>query len=124
VFSRHFTRAGSAVAGRANQYSGLFAAAARGDPAHIRGALAKGETPDPRDGYGRTPLHVAVYGGNHIEAIVLGDGGSRHVDTLKALIDAGANVNLPDRNGQSPLALARGRGYSAMVKLLEQAGAR
>jgi ankyrin repeat protein len=59
-----------------------------------------------------------------IESIVLGDGGKRHVATLAALVQAGANVNLADRNGATPLALARGRGYTEMVKILEAAGAR
>jgi ankyrin repeat protein len=59
-----------------------------------------------------------------IESIVLGDGGARHQATLKALIDAGANLQLTDRHGQTPLALARARGYGAMVVLLERAGAR
>ena len=59
-----------------------------------------------------------------IESIVLGDGGARHQATLKALIDAGANLQLADRNGQTPLALARSRGYGVMVAMLEKAGAR
>ena len=59
-----------------------------------------------------------------IESIVLGDGGKRHIATLEALVNAGANVNLADRGGRTPLALARGRGYVAMVKILEQAGAK
>ncbi len=59
-----------------------------------------------------------------IESIVLGDGGARHQATLKALIDAGANLQLADRTGQTPLALARSRGYSVMVAMLEKAGAR
>lgn len=59
-----------------------------------------------------------------IESIVLGDGGARHVETLKALVEAGANVNLGDRSGASPLALARRRGYGEMVRILERAGAR
>jgi uncharacterized protein len=59
-----------------------------------------------------------------IEAIVLGDGGPRHQATLKALVDAGANLQLADRQGQTPLQLARTRGYWAMVELLEKAGAR
>jgi ankyrin repeat protein len=54
-----------------------------------------------------------------IEAVVLGDGGPRHQATLKALIDAGANTRLADREGRTPLDLARSRGYGAMVKLLE-----
>jgi uncharacterized protein len=58
-----------------------------------------------------------------IESIVLGDGGPRHVATLKALVEAGANVNLPDGHGQTPLTLARRRGYAEMVRVLERAGA-
>jgi uncharacterized protein len=56
-----------------------------------------------------------------IEAVVLGDGGSRHQATLHALIEAGANLKLTDRLGQTPLQLARARGYDAMVKMLEAA---
>jgi ankyrin repeat protein len=59
-----------------------------------------------------------------IESIVLGDGGARHTDTLRALVQAGANINLADRNRQTPLALARGKGYTNMVKLLQEAGAK
>jgi ankyrin repeat protein len=59
-----------------------------------------------------------------IESIVLGNGGPRHVATLKALVAAGANVNLADRHGVTPLARARAAGYRDMVAVLEQAGAR
>ena len=59
-----------------------------------------------------------------IEAIVLGDGGARHVATLQALVDAGANLQLADRNGNTPLKLARMRGYRTMVEMLERAGAK
>ena len=196
-------------------YTGLFAAAARGDAAQIKALVAGGQKPDGRDPYGRTPLHVAAYGGHHeamralaaagadpnalerdrydivtiaavagdvptlrvalalgasarnvtsrydgtaliaaahlghaevartliragapldhvnnlgwtalIESIVLGEGGPRHTDTMTALIEAGANVSLPDRLGRTPLALAQARGYDAMAARLRQAGAR
>jgi uncharacterized protein len=59
-----------------------------------------------------------------IEAIVLGDGGKRHQATLEALIKAGANLQLTDRQGNTPLALARQRGYAPMVRMLEAAGAK
>ena len=59
-----------------------------------------------------------------IEAIVLGDGGRRHQETLRALVEAGDNLQLADRQGNTPLALARLRGYREMAQILEQAGAR
>jgi hypothetical protein len=39
-------------------------------------------------------------------------------------VAAGANVNLADRGGTTPLGLARSRGYAEMIGLLERAGAR
>lgn len=57
-----------------------------------------------------------------IEAIVLGDGGPRHQATLRALIEAGANLQLRDRQGNTPLALARARGYREMVQMLSRHG--
>jgi uncharacterized protein len=59
-----------------------------------------------------------------IEAIVLGDGGARHQRVVHDLLAAGANAQLADREGRTPLALARARGYREMVRLLEDAGAR
>jgi ankyrin repeat protein len=59
-----------------------------------------------------------------IESIVLGDGGNNHTETLRALVDAGANVNIPDGSGATPLQLARNRGYREMVAILEKAGAK
>ena len=59
-----------------------------------------------------------------IESIVLGDGGKRHIACLEALVKAGANVNLADRGGTTPLTLARGRGFTEMVRILSAAGAR
>jgi len=196
-------------------YQGLHAAAAKGDVKEIGTLVMRGVDVEARDGYRRTPLHVAAYfrhrdamralaiaganpnalendaydiitiaavandlptlelalelGGNPknitsrydgtaliaaahlghhqvvrtliragapldhvnnlgwtalIESIVLGNGGPDHLATLKALVDAGANVNLPDRNRVTPLALARRAGYTEMTRLLERAGAR
>ena len=59
-----------------------------------------------------------------IEAVVLGDGGARHQAVVQALLAAGASTRLADREGHTPPALARSRGYAEIVRLLEQAGAR
>ena len=56
-----------------------------------------------------------------IETVVLGDGGPRHQQILRALIDAGANLQLTDRQGNTPLQLARSRGHQEMVDMLERA---
>lgn len=59
-----------------------------------------------------------------IESIVLGNGGTRHQNVLRALLEAGASTKLADRQGNTPLALARAHGYSEMVRMLERAGAK
>ena len=46
------------------------------------------------------------------------------LDVAKALVKAGANVNIPDGNGVTPLGLARRAKYAEMVRILEEAGAR
>ncbi len=58
-----------------------------------------------------------------IEAVVLGDGGERHTAVVEALIRAGADVDLADGAGQTPLNLAKARSYEGIVQLLEEAGA-
>ena len=198
------------AAAEAAAYTGLHAAAHRGDLPALRRQLASGAKTDLRDGHGRTPVHVAAFAGQRealralaaggadlgllendrydavtiaavaddedtlrtllslgasaklvtsrydgtaliaaahlgydgvvrqliaagapldhvnnlhwtaaIEAVVLGNGGPRHQATLKVLLDAGANRALTDREGRTPLQLARSRGYGAMVGLLE-----
>jgi len=59
-----------------------------------------------------------------IEAIVLGDGGAAHLETLQVLIEAGANLNLPDRDRKTPLDLAIARGHKNMAQALRAAGAK
>ena len=59
-----------------------------------------------------------------MEAIVLGNGDAKHTATVKALVEAGADVNIADRQGITPLQHARRRGYVEMARILENAGAR
>jgi ankyrin repeat protein len=97
------------------QGTALIAAAHLGHVEVVRTLIAAKAPLDHVNNLGWTAL---------IESIVLGDGGKRHTATLKSLIDAGANVNLADRSGDTPLTLAKRRGYTEMVKILETAGAR
>jgi len=100
-----------------SRYDGtaLIAAAHLGHDGVVRTLIRAGAPLDHVNNLGWTAL---------IESIVLGDGGPRHVATLKALVEAGANPNLADRSGTTPLGLARSRGYREMVAILERAGAR
>ncbi len=100
-----------------SRYDGtaLIAAAHLGHDGVVRQLIAAGAPLDHVNN-----LHWTAV----IESIVLGDGGARHQATLKALIEAGANLQLADRSGQTPLALAKSRGYTSMVSMLEKAGAR
>jgi len=100
-----------------SRYDGtaLIAAAHLGHDGVVRTLIKAGAPLDHVNNLGWTAV---------IESIVLGNGGPRHVATLKALVDAGANVNLADRSGTTPLALAKARGYATMTTLLEAKGAR
>lgn len=99
-----------------SRYDGtaLIAAAHLGHDGIVRELIVAGAPLDHVNNLGWTAL---------IEAVILGDGGKRHVETVRALLVAGADRNLADRQGVTPLQHARSRGYAAMVALLE-AGAR
>ncbi len=90
----------------------LIAAAHLGHAEVVRRLIAAGAPLDHVNNLGWTAL---------IEAVVLGDGGPAHQATVAALVDAGADILIPDRNGQTPLDLARARGYTAIAALIEAA---
>ena len=100
-----------------SRYDGtaLIAAAHLGHAGVVRQLIAAGAPLDHVNN-----LHWTAV----IESIVLDNGGARHQATLQALIDAKADLQRADRSGRTPLTLARERGYSAMVRMLEAAGAR
>jgi uncharacterized protein len=56
-----------------------------------------------------------------IEAVILGDGGAKHQATLQALVDAGANLALTDRQGRTALDHAKSRAFTNMIRILESA---
>jgi len=99
-----------------SRYDGtaLIAAAHLGHAEIVRTLIRAGAPLDHVNNLGWTAV---------IESIVLGNGGERHYQTLKALVDAGADLERADRDGRTPIDLARARGFTAMVRLLEQAPA-
>jgi ankyrin repeat protein len=87
----------------------LIAAAHLGHDGVVRELIRAGAPLDHVNNLGWTAL---------IEAVVLGDGGPRHVETVRALVAAGADTKIADRNGVTALEHARRRGYAAMMVLL------
>jgi ankyrin repeat protein len=59
-----------------------------------------------------------------LEIVILGDGGPRHVEVTKLVLAAGADPNIADKDGTSPLAHARAKGQREIGQLIEAAGGR
>jgi ankyrin repeat protein len=100
-----------------NRYRGtaLIPAAHHGHVEAVKLLLA---TPIDRD-------HVNNLGWTALlEAVILGDGGQRHTEIVRLLVEAGANVNIGDRDGVTPLTHAKRRGYGEITRILAEAGGR
>lgn len=59
-----------------------------------------------------------------LEAIILNNGGPRQQQAVQLLVDHGANVNIADKGGITPLQHARAKGFTEIARILEKAGAR
>lgn len=59
-----------------------------------------------------------------LEIVILGDGGPRHVEVTRLVLGSGANPNVADRDGVSPLQHARQRNQRDVAALIEAAGGR
>jgi ankyrin repeat protein len=89
----------------------LLLASEKGDVKQVRMMLDLGASPICRDDeFGGTPLHWAAYRG--------------HVNALEVLLNRGADVNLPNKDGRTALILAAGMGHESVVKVLLERGAR
>lgn len=100
-----------------NRYLGtaLIPAAHHGHVEAVKLLLATAIDKDHINNLGWTAL---------LEAVILGDGGAAHTEIVRLLVEAGAQVNIADRDGMTPLAHARKSGYSGMVRILSAAGGR
>lgn len=74
----------------------------------------------------KAPLdHVNARGWTALhEAVALGNGGPNHVATVEALVKAGADTDVKDRQGATALSYARQRRYNEMIKILAPATGR
>ncbi len=130
------------------QQSAYLIPTADGYPEFLKLTLQAGADVHSRDSYDGTGLIRAADRGhveiieellktdidiNHVnrlgwtallEAIILGDGGPRHTAVVRLLVEAGADVNLADSDGVTPLAHAERRGCEEIIAILETAGAR
>lgn len=100
-----------------NRYGGtaLIPAAHHGHVETVREMLATKVDIDHVNRLGWTAL---------MEAIVLGDGGPVHTEIVRLLVEAGADVNLPDKDKVTPLAHAEQRGQTKIVEILKAKNAR
>lgn len=57
-----------------------------------------------------------------LEAVILSDGGPRHLEIVRLLLAAGADPNIADKDGVTPLQHARDRRYDAIAALIKDAG--
>lgn len=57
-----------------------------------------------------------------LEAVILSDGGQRHIEIVRLLLAAGADPNIADRDGVTPLQHARDRRYDAIAALIRNTG--
>lgn len=108
---RSAVKAGGSAKNITSVYDGtaLIAAAHLGHWESVEVLIAAGAPLDHVNNLGWTAL---------IEAVVLGDGGPRHVKTARLLVEAGADRSITDRNGNTPLDLARMRGYTEIIRML------
>jgi uncharacterized protein len=98
--------------GLTNRFGGtaLIPAAHRGHVEMVRALLARTEVDvDHVNDPGWTAL---------LEAVILGDGGPAHTEIVRMLLEAGADRDIADREGVTPLEHAFRSGYDDIAALL------
>ena len=94
-----------------NRYGGtaLIPAAHHGHVETVRELLQTATDIDHVNNLGWTAL---------LEAVILGDGGPVYIEIVSLLLEAGANAEIADHDGVTPLEHAKQRGYAEITELL------
>jgi ankyrin repeat protein len=111
---RHFAEENSRLTGeqpRPPDVTPLMIAAQKGNVFIVKALLARGADPKATDGKHSNAIHWAA--GSE----------AANVEVMQALIDAGADSNLADKNGATALMSGAKRGDAALVEVLLRAGA-
>jgi uncharacterized protein len=97
-----------------NRFGGtsLIPASERGHVAYVRRAVRTGIEINHVNNLGWTAL---------LEAVILGDGSKRYQQIVTILLDAGADPQIADRKGVTPLQHAERRGQSEVASILRNA---
>jgi ankyrin repeat protein len=94
--------------------TGLIRAAERGHTDVVGRLVQAGIQLDHVNNLGWTALH---------EAVILGDGSSRYVETVRVLVAAGVDVTIPSqRDGMTALEHAEAKGQDEVARILRRAG--
>jgi ankyrin repeat protein len=96
-----------------NRFGGVsvIPASERGHVDYVRRVVTTGVDVDHVNDLGWTAL---------LEAVILGDGGERHQQVVRILLDAGADRSIADKDGVTALEHARAKGYAAIARILER----
>ncbi|GAA3659859.1 hypothetical protein GCM10022237_19830 [Nocardioides ginsengisoli] len=94
-----------------NRFGGIspIPASERGHVDYVRRVVRTGVDVDHVNDLGWTAL---------LEAVILGDGGRNHQEIVRILLDAGADPDLADHDGVTPLQHAEQRGYDEIARIL------
>jgi uncharacterized protein len=89
--------------------TGLIRAAERGHAAIVRRLLETDIDVNHVNRLGWTAL---------LEAVILGEGRTPHIRTVRLLVDGGADASIPDESGTTALGHARRRGFTEIERIL------